>query len=234
MTEAAFRAQALFHLLEFSDGAFPVGSFSFSNGLETAAHLGIVSDAESLKSYTISVATQAAFSDGVAALLAYRAINNGDYQGFCEADRQIMLFRLNEEARLMLARMGKKLAELGKRLFPESGLFQRWLEDINNGTTPGSYPAAQGLVFALAKLDEKALFISHQYGVINMILSAALRCLRVSHYDTQRIMFDMAFHVEDAYEKAKNMGFENMNAFAPQMDIFASLHEKGRMRMFMN
>ena len=32
----------LMHLLEFSDSAFPVGTFSFSNGLETAAFEGIV------------------------------------------------------------------------------------------------------------------------------------------------------------------------------------------------
>ena len=32
----------LMRLLEFSDSAFPVGTFSFSNGLETAAFEGIV------------------------------------------------------------------------------------------------------------------------------------------------------------------------------------------------
>ena len=30
------------------------------------------------------------------------------------------------------------------------------------------------------------------------------------------------------------MRFEDMNCFVPEMDIFASLHEKGAMRMFMN
>ena len=30
------------------------------------------------------------------------------------------------------------------------------------------------------------------------------------------------------------MTFEDMNAFVPQVAIFASLHEKGNMRMFMN
>ena len=34
----------LMRLLEFSDSAFPVGTFSFSNGLETAAFEGIVYD----------------------------------------------------------------------------------------------------------------------------------------------------------------------------------------------
>lgn len=224
----------LFRLIQFSDSTLPVGTFSFSNGLETASHLGLVHDAETLEAYARSVATQAAWSDGVAALLAWRAARSGDYEGICRADRQLLLFKMNDEARLMLCRMGRKFAELGVRLYGDGSLFARWLADIGTGTTPGTWPVAQGIAFALAGLGEKALYVAHQYGVINMVLSAALRCVRVSHYDTQKILFALGGEVEAMYEKAAGMGFENMNAFVPEMDILASLHEKGSMRMFMN
>jgi len=32
----------------------------------------------------------------------------------------------------------------------------------------------------------------------------------------------------------RELNFEDMQAFAPEMDDIASLHEKGKMRMFMN
>lgn len=224
----------LFRLMQFTDSTLPVGTFSFSNGLETAAHLGIVHDAATLEAYARSVATQAAYSDGVAALLAWRAAREGDYAGICRADRQLLLFKMNDEARLMLRRMGKKFAELGVRLYGAESLFARWLGDIAAGTTPGVWPVAQGIAFALEGLEEKALYVSHQYGVINMVLSAALRCVRVSHYDTQRILFALGEDVEAMYAEARDMRFEDMNAFVPEMDILASLHEKGSMRMFMN
>lgn len=224
----------LMHLLQFTDSTFPVGTFSFSNGLETASHLGIVHDADTLEQYTRSVARQGAYSDGVAALLAYRAVKGGDYNAVVDIDRQLMLFKMNDEARLMLKRMGKKLAELGEKLFKEQKIFSHWIADINNGDTPGSYPVAQGIAFALAGLSEEDLFASHQYGVINMVLSAALRCVRVSHYDTQLILFRLSAEVPQYYQRARTMRFEDMNSFVPQMDIFASLHEKGNMRMFMN
>lgn len=226
--------KSLFRLIQFTDSAFPVGTFTFSNGLETAAHMGFVHDAATLKAYVSSVARQAAFSDGVVALLAFRAVNAGDYAGLCDADRHLVLFKMNDEARQMLLRMGKKLAELGVRLYGRDSLFGRWLEDIQGGLTPGSFPVAQGMAFALDGQDEKALYVSHQYGVINMVLSAALRCLRVSHYDTQKILFELAENVDADYEQAKGMTFENMNSFVPEMDVFASLHEKGAMRLFMN
>ncbi|MDE6341780.1 MAG: urease accessory protein UreF [Muribaculaceae bacterium] len=220
-------------LLQFSDATFPVGTFSFSNGLETASHLGIVHDAETLEQYTRSVARQGAFSDGVAALLAYRAVNAGRYEDVVTVDHRIMLFKMNDEARLMLRRMGKKFAELGVRLFGQS-MFAQWLADINAERTPGSFPVAQGIAFAAAGLSEEDLFESHQYGVINMVLSAALRCVRVSHYDTQQILFRLSEEVPPLFEKARVLRFEDMNSFVPEMDIFASMHEKGQMRMFMN
>lgn len=225
---------SIMHLLQFTDSTFPVGTFSFSNGLETAACEHLVHDAATLESYTRSVALQAAFSDGVAALLAYRAAVSGCYDDIKLVDSRIMLFKMNDEARLMLARMGKKLAELGIRLFKGNSIITRWLADIEAGATPGAYPVAQGIVFALAGIDETQLYASHQYGVINMVLSAALRCVRVSHYDTQEILFRLSGTIPDLYRRARSMKFEDMNSFVPQMDIMASLHEKGNMRMFMN
>lgn len=225
---------SLMHLLQFTDSAFPVGTFSFSNGLETAAHMGIVHDADTLEQYARSVFLQAAYSDGVASLMAHRAASTKDYDSIVKIDHEIMLFKMNDEARLMLKRMGKKLAELGTKLFPDDDLFRRWLEDIDAGKTPGSYPVAQGIAFALAGLDEKSLYASHQYGVINMVLSAALRCVRVSHYDTQKILFKLSEETMTHFKRASEMTFDDMNSFVPEMDIFASLHERGMMRMFMN
>lgn len=227
------RISALFHLLQYSDATFPVGTFSFSNGLETASYEKLVDNADSLEQYARSAARQAAFSDGVAALIAYRSCKSGDYDSIIDIDRKLMLFKMNDEARQMLKRMGKKLAELASKIMP-SEMMTRWLADIEAEKTPGSYPVAQGLVFAQSGLSEEELYISHQYGVINMILGAALRCVRVSHYDTQRILFDLASEVEPLYDEAKEMTFDDMNCFVPEMDILASLHEKGSMRMFMS
>ena len=67
-----------------------------------------------------------------------------------------------------------------------------------------------------------------------MILNAALRCVKVSHYETQSILFRLCSEATKDYETIKDMEFEDMKAFAPEMDIIASLHEKGKMRMFMN
>ena len=230
----AMKMSRLMHVLQFTDSTFPVGTFSFSNGLETAAYEKIVHDASTLESFTRAASEQAACTDGVAALHALRAAYSNDYDAVLEADFALEAAKMNAEARLMLQRMGKKLAELGVKLFPDSRLCARWLEDIQSGQVPGTYPVAQGIVFAAAGLDEKELFCAHQYGVINMILGAALRLVRVSHIDTQLILQRLGAESLTLFERARTLPLDQMQAFVPQMDICASLHEKGQMRMFMN
>lgn len=224
---------SVMRLLQFTDSTFPVGTFSFSNGLETASFENIVTDASTLKAFAWSQAVQAAYSDGVAAIQSHRAFLANDFEKIVEADRFLLLFKMNEEARLMLRRMGKKFAELSSKLF-DSELIKRWLDEIKKENTPGCFPVAQGISYAAAGVDEKNMFCAHQYGVINMVLGAALRCVKVSHYDTQKILFELSEKTSGLYDEASTMRLTDMNAFFPELDILSSLHEKGNMRMFMN
>ena len=233
MTENEARFNVM-QLLQFTDSAFPVGTFSFSNGLETAAFENIVTDKNTLEQFARSQAWQAAFTDGIAALHSYRASKAGELDKIVEADKELMLCKMNDEARVMLTRMGKKLAELAVKLYPEDDLISNFLRLIKEEKTPGMYPVVQGVIFAKSGIEEVDLFASHQYGVVNMVLSAALRCVRVSHYDTQQILFNLSKETPRLYEMVSEMNLEELNAFFPELDILASLHEKGTQRMFMS
>ena len=99
---------ALMRLLQFTDSTFPVGTFSFSNSLETASFENIVTDAASLEAFTRAQSHQAAYSDGVAAIHTHRAFLKKDYDTCREMDRYLIMFKMNSEARLMIQKNGEE------------------------------------------------------------------------------------------------------------------------------
>ena len=221
------------HLLQYADSALPVGAFAFSNSLETAVEQHIVYDAPTLAKFVEVLLRQSASTDGIAALAARRAALAGDYTTLLNVDARLIRCKLSDEARQMSTRMGRKLAELCAQT-THNELLVRWRDAIVAHLTAGTYPVAQGIVFALGGLDARSLFAAQQYGVMTTTLNAALRCLRLTHYDTQRIIAELADTIEELYEQVHTLGVEQMYTFAPEVDLLAALHERGSARMFMN
>lgn len=220
-------------LLQFSDSACPIGSFAFSCGLESAAHCNIVHDAISLKEYTASCATQSAYSDCIAAIHAHRAALINDFNSIANADYALLMTKLNDEARIMLQKMGRKLVELTLSI-TQAPILSQVLDNIKSNNIRGTYPVIQGTCFAVMNIGECELFTAHQYGVVSMILNAALRCVKVSHIDTQKILFDLMAEQIPIYEEIKDFALDEMHSFCPEADILTSIHEKGHQRMFMS
>ncbi len=223
----------LIRLLQLSDSALPVGAFAFSCTLETAAEQGIVYDSATLARFVEVQLRQSATSDGVAALATHRATLAGDYEVLRSIDARLIACKLNDEQRTMLCRMGRRLAELAVQT-TENEMLTRWRDDIVARHTVGTYPTTQGILFALGGLDSHALFASQQFGVMTTILNASLRCLRLTHYDTQRIIVQLAPRVEELYEQVREWSIDQICSFAPTIDVLAAMHEQGTARMFMN
>lgn len=220
--------------VQLGDSLLPVGSFAFSNGIETAAAEGAVHDADTLTQYIEVLVHQASCCDGVAVLHAHRAALRGDFEdGVQAADDAVWEHKMDDEARVMTARMGRKLIEMALRWAPDAAL-SRWLERIKAGAVPGTYPAGMGLVMAQIGCDEEQAYGVHQYGVVTMALGAALRLVRVDHLQTQKILFDANGTAAANYARAKNLTLGQMSNFAPMFDIFAAVHMRAYVRMFMN
>jgi len=223
----------LTRLMQFADSTLPVGSFAFSNGLESALQTQTVTDTVSLRQYVTLMMRQAARMEGIALLHAHRAALVNSYEAIVSADRELACRRVGEEQQLMTLRMGKKFAELALKIgsFP---LLERWLSDIRSEAAPGCLPIGQAIAFAALGADESEAFVVHQYGVASMILSAALRLMRIDHLDTQRILFSVLERVEGDYLSIHGLTLEEMSVFAPVFDVLVAHHTTTHVRLFMN
>jgi urease accessory protein len=220
-------------LLQFGDSMLPVGSFSFSNALEPAIQEGVVRDLATLRAFVRTTTHRAATTDGIALLETHRAARAGHTERIVGTDRAVFARKLNEEMRTQTVRMGKKLVEVGTTVVGSPRLAE-WLELIEQGMAPGTYPVGLGLVCAELDLPEQESFAIHQYGAAMTVLSAALRLMKVDHLTTQAVLFEVNARVEGDYAEIAGAALTDMATFAPMTDILATIHVRSHIRMFMN
>ncbi len=220
-------------ILQFGDSMLPVGAFSFSGGVESAAQQGIVTDIPTLREFVMTAVEQTATADGIGVIATHRAAAAGQLEFVADIDQMIINRKLSDETRNMTIRMGKKLVELGAQV-TLAPMLTTWLERIREGATPGTYPAGLSVLFASLGLAERAAFAVYQYGVATTMLGASLRLLRVDHMDTQKILFEVNERTAALYERAAAARLVDMATFAPVYDILAAVHVKAQVRLFMN
>lgn len=223
----------MMRLLQFGDSLLPIGSFSFSNALESAVQEGTVRDTGTLGEFVAAATHRAATSDGIALLAAHRAACQLDTARIVEADQAVFERKLAEETRTMTVRMGRKLAEVSTAAVsaPVLGL---WLDRIRDGSTPGTYPVGLGVLFAELGSPEEDAFAVHQYGVAMTMLSAALRLMRIDHRQVQALLYAADQTVPGDYAAARKASLPDMASFTPMADILAAAHVRAHLRMFMN
>jgi urease accessory protein len=223
----------LMSALQFGDSLLPTGSFSFSNGLESAVQQNIVHDRETLAEFALTTARRAATTDGIALLKAHRGAEASNLDQIKAADRAAFNRKLSEETRTMTVRMGRKLAELGTYVVPSPTL-ARWLSEVARHQTPGTHPAALGVLFADLGSPEEDAFAVHQYGVAMTTLSAALRLMRIEPREVQAILRQVNTETPEHYAAVRNSSLADMAGFTPMADILAAIHVRAHVRMFMN
>jgi urease accessory protein len=231
--DAPQAAVLLARMLQFGDSMFPIGGFSFSCGLESAIQKGVVADTATLAAYTRTAVEQAARGDGIGLIAAHGAAAAGDFNALMRIDEMVFGRKLSEEARTMTVRMGKKFTEIGAQVI-DAPLVRRWCEYIAASATPGCFPISLAINFVGQNLSVKEAFVVHQYGVATMILSAALRLMRISHIDTQAILYDLNTRVDADYRIAAQARLSDMAGYAPLTEILAAVHTKAHVRLFMS
>lgn len=226
-------ATRLVRLLQFGDSMFPVGGFTFSCGVESAIQTGVVSDVATLRAFTRTAVEQSARGDGIALIAAHRAAAAGDVEALVCIDDEVYARKLSDEARTMSTRLGKKFTEMGVHLIG-TPLLHEWRDRIEGSRTRGCYPVALAVTFAAEGLPAVDAFVVQQSAVATTILGAALRLMKVSHVQTQGILFELNGRAEAAYEVAAAARLADMSAFAPLADILAAVHASAHVRLFMS
>ncbi len=171
-------------------------------GSSPRSRRGVVTDPATLLAFARTAVEQASRGDGIGLVCAHRAASAGDIDEVVRIDA--LIYR--PEA---LGRDADDVRAHGQEVHRNGRARDRFARSCATGanaslagTTPGCYPVALAVNFAAQGLTARDAFVVHQYGVASTILGAALRLMRISHMDTQQMLYALNADVDAAYAAA--------------------------------
>jgi urease accessory protein len=218
--------------LRLADSFLPVGTYTVSYGLEQFAQDDRIDGAEDLRNL---LATYLRRQVGPAELIALRAAHtaaqDGDLAGIKRADRRLSAVTLAAEFRESAQQSGDRLLSLQRDL-GETALLERYADRVDAGDAPGNFAVVLGIVAAFEGIDERTACLVCCHGFVTGLLGAAQRLLSLGHTDAQRVLDDLQSVIDTVVDGSADRGIEEMDPFAPLVEILAAEHERADRRLF--
>jgi urease accessory protein len=218
----------LHRLLAWTSPSYPVGSFTYSHGLETAVEDGRVRTAADVAAYVEAVlARGGGWVDAVLFVHAYRAAD--DAAAFDTIAELAAAFRGSSETALESRQQGGSFLSVTRKAWPHPMLdafAQRW----------GDYPMAHVAVMALACAAhgialEPALHAWLHATAANLV-SAGVRLVPLGQTDGQLALAALSHAIPAIADKATVTALDDLGTAAPDLELASLAHETLYTRLF--
>lgn len=225
---------ALLRLMAWLSPAFPVGSFSYSHGLETAVHRGLVSDAAALRQWLVDLIERgSAWNDAVL---------------FAEAHRLVRV--LPDELKAPLATSAAALTDLCDLAEALAGSLERHRETMLQGSAflkaasawphpslaslPAAcaYPAAVGAVAGAHGIDLQAALAAFLHAFASNQIQAAIRLGVIGQTDAMATLAALEPTVTATAPRAAASTLDDLGSSTMMAEIAAMQHETHYSRLF--
>lgn len=219
---------ALHRLLAWTSPSYPVGSFTYSHGLEAAVEQGRVRTATDVAAYVEAViARGGGWVDAVLFVHAYRAA--GDDAAFDEAAELATAFRGSSETALESRQQGRSFLSVTRRAWPAPALdafARRW----------GDHPVAHCAVMALACAAHGVPLEPALHGWLHStaanLVSAGVRLVPLGQTDGQLALASLSHAIPQIADRALSTPIDDLGTAAPDLELASLAHETLYTRLF--
>jgi urease accessory protein len=227
--------RSLIDLLQMCDSLFPIGSFAYSDGLESATSAALVRDAGTLREWLdVCLDEGIGRSDGPALAIAWLAFDDGDWDALTAVDEELTALRPSATVRMANRSMGWRLLKTWQALHPDVRL-ERAVELANEGARPRrlgpTLPVAFAAVSACAGISRRDALGGYAYTRLGATVSAAMRLIAVGQTDAHRLLSRVLDRVPATVDDviARNPPLES---FAPALDVAQMTQQYVHSRLF--
>ncbi|MBD2103800.1 urease accessory protein UreF [Leptolyngbya sp. FACHB-261] len=221
---------ALLKLLQLSDSALPIGSYSHSWGLETWVQQGQLSSSDELLAVLRTLLEQSiAPVDGLACAMAYQAsANRLGGPDFIQLNQILTATKWAKEPQRASLDLGRRLVSLAQRL--------DWLQELPPGQYWHHCTVFGWLTYQLNIAIEPAV-TAYLLSNLMSLTSAAVRLIPLGHSQGQQVL--AALHTQ-VFEQARwccaTAGradpLTHLGSFTPQHELACQAHQNLYSRLF--
>ncbi|MEZ5934024.1 MAG: urease accessory protein UreF [Alphaproteobacteria bacterium] len=181
MTES----HGLYRLLSWLSPSYPIGSFSYSHGLEAAIEAGFVSDAETLTTWLTDIVEEGAGrNDAIFLRAAYEASLADDDQALSKVADLAAAFQPSAELLLETTAQGRAFLDTTSAAWPAATLER--LRQVQPGRL--ALPVVVGAAAAGHGVPPGAALHGYLHGFSANLVSAGVRLVPLGQTDGQRII----------------------------------------------
>ncbi|MEX0956862.1 MAG: urease accessory protein UreF [Rhizobiaceae bacterium] len=212
----------LLRLMAWLSPAFPVGSFSYSHGLEFAAHDRLVTDRAGLEDWLSGlVETGSLWNDAVLAAHAVRASgNHGELASLAELAEALAG---SAERHMETMNQGRAFSEAART----------WRGSAIAGLPENAaYPVAFGAVAGQAGIPAEQAVAGLLQAMVSNLVQAAIRLSIIGQTDGVRAVAAVEPLVAATADRAARASLDDLGAGTIRSEIVAMRHETQHSRLF--
>lgn len=217
---------ALYRLMTWLSPAYPVGAFSYSQGLEAAVSAGLVADAGSTQAWLEDLARSGSlWSDAVVFARAYDAASRGDGEELFDVTAFALAFQPTAELRFEAVEQGRAFLGVTRRAWSCEAL-----DLVPEGDVP--YPVAVATACAGHEVDRGAALGAYLHAAAANLVAAAIRLVPLGQTDGQRILAALEPVLTDAAAGAAVTSLDDLGTACLMAEIQSMRHETQPVRLF--
>ncbi|AQS41224.1 MAG: Urease accessory protein UreF (precursor) [Candidatus Tokpelaia hoelldobleri] len=213
--------QQLLRLMTLLSPVFPVGSFSYSHGLEQAVHDGLINNCAEAGHWLRNLLHKGtAHNDVIFLAQAWQLVNDDE--------------DISELAQLACALSGSREREMETLLqgkaFLKAVMDYDFIFDGIGENLP--YPVAVGAVSARMGLERTSAVTAYLHAFVSNLVQAALRLVPLGQKDGVKLLHVLEEDILALGEQASRLTCADLGAAALMSDICAMRHETLYSRIF--
>jgi urease accessory protein len=220
-------SERLVVLLHLCDSLFPIGAFSHSDGLETAADAQRVRVPDELAQWIdATLGDTLARLEAPAASRAWAAWSERRLDELMDVDCELHAIRPSSTGREASRAMGTRLLKTWAATYPSAQL-----PDLPPTHQRLTLPIAFGVVAAAADIPRRDMLQGFMYTRLASTVSAAMRLIPLGQHDGHRLLADTLARVPAVADAVLAEGGAVMS-FAPALDLAAMGQQYVHSRLF--